>query len=175
MANKYGVLVADDQSFLRKGLISILERDPDFRVMGEAEDGLAVLDFLNQGIVPDVLILDLSMPRMSGIATIRQIRRLGYTLKILVLTMHKELDILCQVCSSDINGYMLKDEMARELLPALHALIQDKVYLTPLMSTSVPDYCWMKVTAQQNLPASTAKNCVKFMGDPGRKSAWDPL
>jgi DNA-binding NarL/FixJ family response regulator len=85
--------------------------------------------------------------------------------------MHKEFEILCQTCSSETSGYMLKDDLARELLPALHTLVQDKVYLSPSMATEVPDACWMKVTAQRGLPASTAKHCEKIIRDSGANAA----
>jgi DNA-binding NarL/FixJ family response regulator len=159
----YQILLADDQAFLRKGLVSVLEQDREFFVAGEAGDGLEVLDLLNQGIVPDVLILDLSMPKMSGIEVLRRIREMALTFKILVLTMHKEPEILCQTCSSGADGYMLKDAMGKELLPAIHALLKDRIYLSPLMAKELPDTCWMKTAAQQCLPSSTAKHCEKLI------------
>ena len=162
----YRILLADDQAFLRKGLVSILEQDREFLVAGEAGDGLALLNLLNQGVVPDVLILDLSMPKMSGIEVLRRIKEMAVTFKTLVLTMHKEPEILCQTCSSGANGYMLKDGMAKELLPALHTLLKDRAYLSPLMAKELPDTCWMKTAARQCLPSSTAKQCPKNLSRP---------
>jgi DNA-binding NarL/FixJ family response regulator len=166
MLENYRVALADDQAFIRKGLLSILEQDQAFMVMGEAGDGVALLNLLNQGVVPDVLILDLSMPRMSGIEVLRRIREMALTFKILVLTMHKEPELFCRTCSSGASGYMLKDEMARELLPALHVLLEDKIYLSPSMLKELPDTCWMKANAVQGLPFSTAKHCEKYLSGP---------
>jgi DNA-binding NarL/FixJ family response regulator len=134
MTDNYRVMVADDHAFIRKGLISILEKDSDFHVEGEANDGFELLNLLNIGVVPDVLILDLSMPALSGIEVLRRIRQMHFVFKVLVLTMHKEPDILKQALSAGANGYMLKDEMATELLPALHTLLENKPYLSPAIS-----------------------------------------
>jgi len=174
MPNNYRILLADDQAFLRKGLVSILEQDREFSVAGEAGDGLALLNLLNQGVVPDVLILDLSMPKMSGIEVLRRISEMAVTFKILVLTMHKEPEILCQTCSSGANGYMLKDGMVKELLPALHTLLKDQVYLSPLMAKELPDTCWMKTAARQCLPSSTAKHCEKTFRDHNERNFSSP-
>jgi DNA-binding NarL/FixJ family response regulator len=134
MIDNYRVLVADDHTFLRKGLISILEQSHEFQVEGEARDGFELLNLLDQGVVPDVLILDLSMPELSGMEVLRRIRQMNFVFKVLVLTMHKEPDILRQAFSVGANGYLLKDEMGTELLTALHALLEDKRYLSPSMS-----------------------------------------
>jgi DNA-binding NarL/FixJ family response regulator len=99
----------------------------------------------------------------SWIEVLRRIREMAVTFKILVLTMHKEPEILCQTCSSGADGYMLKDAMGKELLPAIHALLKDRIYLSPLMAKELPDTCWMKTAAQQCLPSSTAKHCEKLI------------
>jgi DNA-binding NarL/FixJ family response regulator len=133
MVDIYRVIVADDHAFLRKGLISILEQSHEFQVEGEARDGFELLGLLDQGVVPDLLILDLSMPELSGMEVLRRIRQMNFVFKVLVLTMHKELDILKQAFSVGANGYLLKDEMGTELLTALHALLEDKRYMSPSM------------------------------------------
>jgi|WetSurMetagenome_2_1015567.scaffolds.fasta_scaffold1400153_1 DNA-binding NarL/FixJ family response regulator len=138
MTENYRVLVADDHAFIRKGLISILEKSSDFHVEGEANDGFELLNLLNLGVVPDVLILDLSMPSLSGIEVLRRIRQMHFMFKVLVLTMHKEPDILKQALSAGANGYMLKDEMATELLSALHTLLENKPYLSPSILRELP-------------------------------------
>jgi DNA-binding NarL/FixJ family response regulator len=140
MTDSYRVLVADDHSFIRKGLISILEQTSDFHVEGEANDGFELLNLLDLGIVPDVLILDLSMPTLSGIEVLRRIRQMHFMFKVLVLTMHREPDILKQAFSAGANGYMLKDEIGPELLVALHTLLENKPYLSPTIARELPHY-----------------------------------
>jgi DNA-binding NarL/FixJ family response regulator len=127
------VILADDHAFLRKGLISVLEQSREFQVAGEAGDGMELLNMLSRGVAADVLILDISMPILSGIEVLHRIKQMHYALKILVLTMHKEPDILNEAFSAGANGYMLKDNLAKELFPALHALLENKTYLSPLM------------------------------------------
>ncbi len=140
MPGNYRILLADDHVFLRKGLISILEQSREFKVAGEASDGHELLSLLNGGVVPDVLILDISMPELSGIEVLRQIRQMHFAFKVLILTMHREPDFLRQALSAGANGYMLKDEMASELLPALHTLLEDKTYCSPSMSKELADF-----------------------------------
>lgn len=166
MPENYRVALADDQAFIRKGLIMILNQDQAFTVIGEADNGMALLGLLNRGVVPDVLILDLSMPILSGVETIRRIREMALTFKILVLTMHKEPELFCRTCLSGASGYMLKDGMANELLPALHTLLEDKIYLSPLMLNELPDTCRMKSVAEQGLPFSSAKHCKDYLTNP---------
>jgi DNA-binding NarL/FixJ family response regulator len=140
MPQDYSILLADDHVSLRKGLISILEQSHEFKVAGEAGNGNELLDLLNGGVVPDVLILDISMPELSGIEVLRRIRQMHFVFKVLILTMHKEPDFLKQALSAGANGYMLKDELANELLPALHTLLEDKTYFSPSISKELADF-----------------------------------
>jgi DNA-binding NarL/FixJ family response regulator len=166
MPENYSVVLADDHAFIRKGLISILDQYRTFRVMAEAGDGLELLRLLEDGIVPDVLVLDLSMPLLSGIEAMRLIRKTGFDFKILVLTMHKESDYLCQALLAGANGYMLKDGVGRELLPALHTLLRDRLYLSPLMAEGLPDRCRMKAVAEQDVLPSSAVHCDNRILEP---------
>jgi DNA-binding NarL/FixJ family response regulator len=159
MRQKYRVTIADDHAFLRKGLISILNQSQDFLVVGEAADGPALLDLLHQKTMPDLLILDLSMPVLSGVDVLRQIKQMGLIVKVLVLTMHKEPDLLCQAFLAGAGGYMLKDGISKELLPALHTLLEDRIYLSPLMAQELPGNCKIKAAAEQRLPFLAAKHC----------------
>jgi DNA-binding NarL/FixJ family response regulator len=166
MPETHHVVLADDHDILRKGMISVLGMDRGFRVIGEAGNGLALLNLLQQGTVPDLLILDLSMPLLSGVETLRLIRQKGYAFKILVLTLHKEPEFLCQSLRAGANGYMLKDVMADELLPALRDLLEDRLYLSPSMAKWLPDNCRMKAIADQNVFLSSVIHCDKNLIEP---------
>jgi DNA-binding NarL/FixJ family response regulator len=75
--------------------------------------------------------------------------------------MHKEADLLCQAFLAGANGYMLKDGLVIEISPALNALIEDKIYLSPSMAKELPDICQVKTLAEQSLPASLAMHCAR--------------
>ena len=139
MPQSYQVAIADDHDFLREGLRSILERSDDFEVMVEASDGSELLDTLNHCAAPDVLVLDISMPVMSGLEALRQIKRKHFTFKILVLTMHKEQDLVDEAFLCGADGYMLKEEMGKALLPALHTILDNGIYISPQLVRDLPN------------------------------------
>jgi DNA-binding NarL/FixJ family response regulator len=159
MQNSHNIIIADDHPVLRLGLKAILEKDKAFSFSGEASDGYGLLDLLSRGVVPDALILDLSMPKMSGIETLRRIRQMNFSFKVLVLTMHKEPDVLCRAFSVGADGFMLKDVMAKELTDALHTLFDKRVYLSPAMARELPDTCLVKAIAGQRRPSPSLVHC----------------
>jgi DNA-binding NarL/FixJ family response regulator len=161
MPQNHQIIITDDNPFLRQGLHSILEHDPEFQVIGEAGDGLELLNLLRQGVVPDMLIIDISMPIMTGIEALRQLRQMGFVFKVLIMTMHKEIDFLCKSFAAGANGYVLKDNMSLEISPALHTLIENRIYLSPLMTKELPDTCRMKTHVDQRIPASLAIHCAR--------------
>jgi DNA-binding NarL/FixJ family response regulator len=152
MAELHHVILADNYTVLRNELKSILENSGDFQVAGEAGHGLDVLHLLARGIVPDVLVLDLMMPKMSGIDVLAEVRRMGYVFPVLVLTMHKEPDLLCHSFLAGANGYMLKDGIAKELITALHTVLDQKIYLSPAIKRDLPETCRVLSRAGQPLP-----------------------
>ena len=159
MLENYQVVIADDNAFVRKGLVSILGNYAEFQIVGEAGDGFALLKLLSQGISPDILVLDLSMPLLSGIEVIHRIRQMHFSFKILALTMHKEPHLLCQAFLAGADGYMLKNGTEEELLSALYALAQDKVYLSPQIAEELPDRCRTKAAAEQGFSSCSIKHC----------------
>jgi two-component system, NarL family, response regulator NreC len=165
MPQNHQIIIADDNPFLRKGLHSILEHNPEFQIIGEAGNGLELMDLLRQGVVPDVLILDISMPIITGIEALRQLRQMGFVFKVLIVTMHKEADLLCQSFKAGANGYMLKDGMAVEIWSALHTLNENKVYLSPSMAKEMPDICQLKTDAEQGISASLTTHCARNSAD----------
>jgi DNA-binding NarL/FixJ family response regulator len=165
MTEPYRIILADDHAILRKGMRLILEQSGEFLIIAEAEDGLELLALLEKGVVPDALLLDLTMPGMSGIEATERIRQLGFVFKILVLTMHLEPDLVCQAFSAGANGYLLKEGIAAELWTALQALSEDKIYISPKIQRELPDTCQMKVFAGIK-PLPAVKHCEKFHPEP---------
>jgi two-component system, NarL family, nitrate/nitrite response regulator NarL len=144
MPEPYKLIIADDQPALRQGVRAILEREEGFTFSGEAGNGLELLDLLDRGIVPDALILDISMPRMSGLDALSRIRQMHFSFEVLILTMDKEMDLLCSALKLGADGFMLKDGMAKELSIALHALLEKQIYISPDMARDLPDTCLVK-------------------------------
>jgi DNA-binding NarL/FixJ family response regulator len=161
MNEPYKIVLADDHDVLRKGMRSVLEQGDDFRVVGEAANGLELLNLLQQGIVPEALILDLTMPGMSGLQVMAEIRKLGVSFRILVLTMHKEPGMVCRAFSAGASGYLVKESIAAELWEALQNLRESKIYLSPSMQKDLPDPCQIKTFARQAVPAGV-RHCGKY-------------
>jgi two-component system, NarL family, response regulator NreC len=140
----YRVILADDNAILRQSLKMLLASRDDLAVWGEAENGLELLHLLTKAPVPDIAIVDLRMPRLGGIDAIREIRKTNPDVKLLVLTMHKDEGFLCQAFVAGADGYLLKEDMARELLPALDALLAGGCYVSRRFSREAPD-TWLNV------------------------------
>ena len=134
----YRVVLADDHALFRGGVRRILEEMPEVEVVGEAGDGLALLEILKK-ITPDLVVLDISMPHLRGLEAIREIKKLVPDTSILMLTMHKETDYLSQALTAGASGYLLKQEADPELINAVQTIRSGKTYLSPNLSDLVPD------------------------------------
>lgn len=129
----YRILLADDHAMFRGGLKRILMERDDLEVIGEAENGLELLRLLT-GSTPDLIILDISMPNLSGIDAVNEIRSKDHEVKILVLTMHKDVEFLSQAISAGANGYLLKEDADAEVFAAVEAIRAGKTYISHLLS-----------------------------------------
>ena len=138
------VLLADDHLQIREGVRAMLSLHPDFTVIGETGDGAGLMNLLAAGPPPDVVILDVSVARLGGLDAIREIMRTKPDVKVLVLTMYKDEDLLCQAFLDGADGYLLKDDWARDLLPALDAILNGRAYVSPTLEEEVEN-TWLKV------------------------------
>jgi DNA-binding NarL/FixJ family response regulator len=125
---RYRIILADDHALFRQGLRRIIEGVGDLEVAGEAGDGLELLGLLEQAPV-NLVILDLSMPKLRGLEALRQIRCRFPQVRLLVLTMHKE--YLHEALSLGASGYLVKEDADRELFTALERIRQGGIYLSP--------------------------------------------
>jgi len=132
-SGSYRILLADDHMLFRKGLRMILERRPDLEVVGEAGDGLEVLQLLKE-VIPEIVILDISMPKLRGIEAIREMKSLYPGIKSLILTMYKDEEYLRQGISSGAQGYLLKEDADTDLLSAIETIQRGGIYLSPRFS-----------------------------------------
>ncbi len=121
------VLVADDHTILREGLVSLLNQSGDCQVVAQAADGMAAIELAHQSH-PDVVVLDISMPKLNGIEVVRRLTREIEALRILVLTMHSEEEYVLHVVRAGAAGFLLKDSASNELLAAVRALAAGRGY-----------------------------------------------
>ena len=134
----FQIVLADDHLMFRQGLRKILEERVDLKVIGEATCGLELLKLL-QELVPDLVILDISMPNLRGIEAVREIKSLCPNVKILILTMHKEREYLYQSVSAGADGYLLKEDADTELFSAIKTIQQGRIYVSPAMADESKD------------------------------------
>ncbi len=130
MMEKINILVADDHAVLRAGLRALLNAEPDMTVVGEAGDGESALRQV-KSLSPDVVVLDLSMPGMSGLDVLEQITSVYFDTKVLVLTMHTEKQYIVRVVEAGGAGYVLKSAADRDLVDAIRQVHRGKTYLYP--------------------------------------------
>ncbi len=136
MKSPYQIVIAEDHTILRQGLRALLSSDPDFEVVGEAEDGRAAIRSV-ETLSPDLLLMDLSMPRMTGMEAITEIKKGSPATKIVVLTVHKGEEYVLSALKAGADGYVLKDAGRDELVAAVKNVLAGKRYLSPDISEKV--------------------------------------
>lgn len=132
------VLVADDHRIVRDGLVSLLEDSGECEVVAQAADGLEAVEAAVE-FKPDVAVLDLSMPRLSGLEAVRRIHEELPRTRILVLTMHDEEEYVVQAVRAGASGYLVKDSAGSELLEAVRALDAGQGYFGPSAARALAD------------------------------------
>ena len=136
MENRVRIVLADDHTILREGLRALLSADPNFEIVAEAEDGREAVRCVEK-LGPDLLLMDLSMPRMSGMDAICEIKKRYSETKIIALTVHKTEEYLLSTLQAGVDGYVLKDATHGELVMAIHHVMAGKRYLSPGISEKV--------------------------------------
>ena len=136
MMTPYRIILADEHILFLQGVKKIISDMPGIQVVGEAYDGLEALSLIKEKL-PDCAILDISMPRLSGIEVAREIRRLLPEIKILILTMHKNKEYLYHALGAGAQGYLLKEDSDDDLLAALETIRKGAIYVTKALSAFV--------------------------------------
>ena len=129
---KASIILADDHALIRQVLRRIIQKDPALYVVNEAGDGLELLRLLEEE-TPDAVILDISMPRLSGFETAVIIKRLYPEVKIVILTMHPEKEYVCKAMEIGVEGYVIKQEISN-LNFAIKTVLQGNTYIAPFLS-----------------------------------------
>ena len=124
------VMIADDHSMIREGLKQLLELEGEFKVIAEASDGIECIDKLKE-VQPDVLLLDINMPNRNGLEVLQIMKDKKIKVKVLVLTIHSEVEYLLKAVDIGVNGYLLKDSESAELKKAIVAVMNGDSYIQP--------------------------------------------
>lgn len=124
------VMLADDHVLMREGIRHLLEYDGSIEVIQEANDGIECLEKLKD-VTPDILLLDINMPDMNGIEVLEELKRTNNPLKVLILTVHSEVEYLVKAIDIGANGYILKDSGSSELKQAINLIMQGECYIQP--------------------------------------------
>lgn len=124
------VLIADDHTMVRESLVGVLQAEPDIDVVAQAADGIEAVE-LAERTRPDIVVTDLSMPRLGGLEVVRRLREAHPQIKVLVLTMHSEDEYVLQVVRAGASGYLVKDSAASELVAAVRSLHAGRGHFGP--------------------------------------------
>jgi DNA-binding NarL/FixJ family response regulator len=128
----FDIVLADDHVLVRQGIKRILQQDDAMRVVAEAGDGVELMEILEK-ITPDLVILDISMPRLKGLVAAAKIRELYPNLKVLILSMHRSKEYLQQALAVGVNGYLLKEDADLALFAAIETVRQGRIFVSPLL------------------------------------------
>ena len=128
--SKIGILIADDHKLIRQGIINFLEVQGEFEVKGEAANGEEAI-LLTKKLKPDVILMDLNMPKINGIEAIREIKKSFPDIKIIVLTVFTQNETVFPAINAGVDGYLLKDIMPDELITAIHSVLNGKPAIHP--------------------------------------------
>lgn len=124
------LMIVDDHKMIREGLKTLLEFDENIKVISEADNGNECLMKLTNA-KPDIILLDINMPEMNGIETLKAIHRKKNHPKVLILTVHNEIEYLMKAVDIGVDGYILKDSESRELLRAVYSIAGGEKFIQP--------------------------------------------
>ena len=134
MANPVSILIADDHPVLRRGLRQVIEADPSLRVVAETGDGEATLEQI-QALRPDVAVLDIDMPKLSGFDVLREMRKRRLESHVIFLTLHADEALFNEAIELGARGYILKDTALTAIVDGIKAVAAGQHYVTPSLTT----------------------------------------
>jgi two-component system, NarL family, response regulator NreC len=133
MTNPIRVLIADDHTIVRQGLARLLSDQPGLNVVGEATNGQRAVA-MTESLKPDILIMDIAMPRMNGVEASKKLRKLMPKIKILILSMYSHEHYIHELLDVGVSGYLLKDSDGRDIIKAIDDAMKNKTFLSPVIS-----------------------------------------
>jgi DNA-binding NarL/FixJ family response regulator len=146
------VIVVDDHHLVRQGIRALLDKADGIEVVGEAADGQEAVELVER-LIPDVLVMDLAMPRLSGTQAVGRVRALGVGTQVVILSMYSDETLVRQALRNGARGYLLKRSVTEELLLAIRAASRGEIYLSPAVSRSVvADFLTLQTGAEASSP-----------------------
>jgi DNA-binding NarL/FixJ family response regulator len=143
------VFLADDHTIVRQGLAKLLEVEPHFKVVGEAENGRQAVSMV-EALKPEIVIMDISMPLLNGIEATRLIKKSCPQTKVIILSMHTHDRYIDELINLGVSGYLLKDSTGTDIIQAISAAVKGDTYLSPSISRRViEDYLYLKKKSPQ--------------------------
>lgn len=130
------IMIVDDHAMIREGLKQLLELDGDIKVIEEAADGVECFQKL-EIVTPDVLLLDINMPNMNGLEVLKRLKESGSNMKVLLLTIHNEIEYLYKAVEIGVNGYVLKDSPSETLKKAITMIYQGEIFIQPSLTPAL--------------------------------------
>jgi len=137
------VLLVDDHSMVREGIKQLLELDGDIKVVGEAGNGEACLKLIHS-LKPDVVLLDINMPEMNGLEVLEKLRAGGSKQRVLLLTIHNEVEYLMRAVDIGVSGYLLKDSESAVLKEAIYAVCDGENYIDASMTPLLKEQLYLR-------------------------------
>jgi len=138
MTESIRILIADDHTIVRQGLARLLEEQADLKVVGEATNGNKAIESALE-LKPDIVIMDIAMPRMNGLEAAKRIRKQLPGTKILILSMYSHEHYIHDLLVTGVSGYLLKDSSGRDIIKAIRAAMKDETFLSPSISKMLVD------------------------------------
>ncbi len=138
MPNPIRIMLADDHTIVRQGLARLLEEHQGLKVVGEAINGQIAVEKAEK-LKPDIIIMDIAMPRMNGIEAAKRIRKLVPETKIVILSMYSHEHYIHELLECGVSGYLLKDSSGQDIIKAIRAALKNETFLSPSISKKVVD------------------------------------
>jgi NarL family two-component system response regulator LiaR len=149
-SEKIRIMLADDHPLVRQALRGLLEKQPDFEIVAEAKDGEEAVDFGTR-LVPDVVIMDISMPKMNGLEATKQIKKVHPNVAVLVLTIHTDTEYILSLLQNGAGGYLTKKVYGDEIIHAIRSIVAGEAVLDPSVMQQILKHAFQHMTKPINL------------------------
>lgn len=153
---KMNVIIADDHKMIREGIKQLLELSDKISVVGMASDGTECVSMLKE-FKADVLLLDINMPNKNGLDTLSEIKSLNFGIKVIILTVHNEVDYLMRAMDIGADGYVLKDSGSAELICAIEKVMAGEIYIQPDMIPMLNSKMIVRNTDKEKIKSLTKR------------------